>query len=99
MNCSCHNICQSSDSHSFIKSFCFNRSNLNIIADVVKQEILRLYSSSNESGRFEIPLQSRVGEKPFTITLSNNRIIAELGGFKAEKNVSINANLNGTASL
>ena len=74
-------------------------SNLNIIADTVKQEILELYSSSEESGKFEIPLQSRLGNNPFIITLSDKKIVVELDEFRVEKNVSINANLTGRAVL
>ena len=74
-------------------------SSLNIIADTVKQEILKLYSSSDESGKFEIPLQSRLGEKPFVISLSQNKISVSLDDFLVEKNITISANLTGTASL
>lgn len=74
-------------------------SNLNLIGDMVKQEILKLYSSSEESGKIEIPVQSKLGEKPFIITLSQNKIVVEMNGFQIEKKVLINANLEGRASL
>jgi len=74
-------------------------SSLNLIADTVKQEIIRLYSSSEESGKSEIPLQSRLGERPYIIQLASNKVIVTLDGFEVEKKISINANLDGTASL
>ncbi len=73
-------------------------SSLNIVADSVKLEILRLYSSS-ESGKIEIPLQSRLGEKPMIIRLSNGKISVELDNYKVEKDIKINANLDGVSNL
>ena len=73
-------------------------SSLNIIANTVKQEIINLYSSS-ESGKIEIPVQSKLGEKPFIIKLSSGKISVELDNYKVEKDVKINANLNGVSNL
>lgn len=73
-------------------------STMNIIADTVKQDILRLYSSSQESGKMEIPLQPRAGEQ-YTVTLENGKVVVQLQNFVVEKNISINSNLNGTAYI
>jgi hypothetical protein len=74
-------------------------SNLNLIADTVKLDILKLYSSSEESGKIEIPLQSELGGKPFIVKLSQGQVVVELDDFQVKKEVLINANLNGMANL
>ena len=74
-------------------------SNLNLIADTVKLEILKLYSSSEESGKIEIPLQSDLGGKPFIVKLSQGEVTVELDNFQVKKQVFINANLDGMSYL
>jgi len=79
------------------------KSQLDLAAEVVKANILMLYSASNTSGKIEIPLEERIGQYRYTIILNQTTLNVTLntGNSVLYSNLTINisANLNGSANL